>query len=136
LLDGFPRTLVQAEILEKAIARRGATLSAVVLLDVEDSILVNRIAGRRGCPKCGKGYHVTNIPSRKEGICDVCGAGLITRKDDNPETVRNRLAVYKAQTVPLIGYYGSRGMLKTVSGTGPIDEIVERVKQALPCIFL
>jgi adenylate kinase len=132
LLDGFPRTLVQAEILGKAIARRGATLAAVVLLDVADSILVDRIAGRRGCPKCGKGYHVTNIPSRKEGICDECGAELITRKDDNPETVKNRLAVYKAQTVPLIGYYGARGMLKKVDGTGPIDGIVERVKQALP----
>lgn len=132
LLDGFPRTLVQAENLDTVVARRGAKLTAVVLLDVEDAVLVDRIAGRRGCPKCGAGYHVTNIPSRKEGVCDVCGTGLITRKDDNPETVKNRLAVYKAQTVPLIDFYSARGLLQKVDGTGPIDGIVERVRQAVP----
>ncbi len=132
LLDGFPRTLVQAEVLDETIGRCGAELSAVVLLDVEDVILVDRIAGRRGCPKCGKGYHVTNIPPRVKGICDACGTELITRKDDNPETVQNRLAVYKAQTVPLIEFYGARGVLRKVDGTGPLDEIVERVRQAVP----
>ncbi len=132
LLDGFPRTVVQAQILEAATARCGATLAAVVLLDVADAILVDRIAGRRGCPKCGAGYHVTSIPSRREGICDVCGTGLVIRKDDNPETVKHRLEVYKAQTVPLIDFYGARGMLRKVVGTGPIDEIVERVRQAVP----
>ena len=132
LLDGFPRTVGQARILDAAIAECGATLAAVVLLDVEDAILVDRIAGRRGCPKCGAGYHVTSIPSRKEGICDVCGTGLVIRKDDNPETVKNRLAVYKAQTVPLIDFYGARGELRKVTGTGPINDIVERVRQAVP----
>lgn len=131
-LDGFPRTLVQATMLDEVVARCGATLASVVLLDVEDAVLVERIAGRRGCPKCGAGYHVVTIPSRKEGICDVCGTGLVIRKDDNPETVKNRLAVYKAQTVPLIGFYGSRGALRKVDGTGPIDGIVERVRQAVP----
>ena len=132
LLDGFPRTVVQAQMLDAVIARSGATLASVVLLDVEDSILVDRIAGRRGCPKCGAGYHVTNIPPRKAGICDVCGTELIVRKDDNPETVKNRLAVYKAQTVPLIDFYGARGVLRKVAGTGPLDGIVERVRQAVP----
>lgn len=131
LLDGFPRTVVQAEILDQTIARCGATLSSVVLLEVADEILVDRIAGRRGCPKCGAGYHVTNIPPRQEGVCDVCGTGLIVRKDDNPETVKNRLAVYQAQTVPLIDFYGARGVLRRVAGTGPIDGIVERVRQML-----
>ncbi|HNX34556.1 MAG TPA: adenylate kinase [Kiritimatiellia bacterium] len=131
LLDGYPRTVVQAEILDQTIARCGAKLSSVVLLEVADEILVDRIAGRRGCPKCGAGYHVTNIPPRQEGVCDVCGAGLIVRKDDNPVTVKNRLAVYQAQTVPLIAFYGARGVLRRVAGTGPIDGIVERVRQVL-----
>lgn len=131
LLDGFPRTVTQAEILDQTIARCGATLSSVVLLEVSDEILVDRIAGRRGCPKCGAGYHVTNIPPRREGVCDVCGTALTVRKDDNPATVKNRLAVYQAQTVPLIDFYAARGVLRRVAGTGPIDGIVERVRQAL-----
>jgi adenylate kinase len=131
LLDGFPRTVVQAQILDEAVANYGATLGPVILLDVEDSILVDRIAGRRGCPKCGAGYHVTNIPSRVAGICDVCGTELVIRKDDNPETVRNRLAVYKAQTVPLVEFYRARGLLLKVDGTGAIDGMVERVRQAI-----
>ena len=131
LLDGFPRTVVQAEILDTTIAECGATLACAVLLDVADEVLVERIAGRRGCPKCGAGYHVKNLPPKVEGICDACGAELITRKDDNPETVRNRLAVYKSQTMPLIDFYRGRGQLREVAGVGPIDEIVARVKQAL-----
>ncbi len=132
LLDGFPRTVVQGEILDATIARCGATLASVVLLDVEESVLLHRIAGRRGCPKCGAGYHVTQIPPRIAGVCDVCGTGLITRKDDNPETVKNRLAVYQAQTLPLIEFYGARGVLRKVDGTGPLDQIIERVRQAVP----
>lgn len=131
LLDGFPRTVAQAEILDAIVKGCGADLDAVVLLEVEDAILIDRIAGRRACPKCGKGYHVTNIPSRKEGVCDVCGTGLVVRKDDKPETVRHRLAVYQGQTVPLIALYGARGLLRKVSGVGAIDGIVERVRQAM-----
>ena len=132
LLDGFPRTVAQAEMLDETIARCGARLASVVLLEVPDEILVDRIAGRRSCPKCGKGYHVTNIPPRVQGVCDACGAGLVIRKDDNLETVRNRLAVYRAQTVPLIDFYGARGaLLRRVDGTGPIDEIVERTGRAI-----
>ena len=131
LLDGYPRTVAQAEMLDETIARCGARLTSVVLLEVPDEILVDRIAGRRNCPKCGKGYHVTNIPPRVQGVCDVCGTGLIIRKDDNLETVKNRLAVYQVQTVPLIDFYGARGaLLHRVDGTGPIDEIVERAGRA------
>lgn len=131
ILDGFPRTLVQAQMLDETVGRFGATLASVVLLDVDDAILVDRIAGRRICPKCGAGYHVTNIPSRKAGICDACGSELAIRKDDNLETVKNRLAVYRSQTVPLIGFYGTRGVLRKVDGTGAIDGIVERVRRAI-----
>lgn len=131
LLDGFPRTVVQAEILDETASRCGAKISAAVLLEVEDAILLDRIAGRRSCPKCGAGYHITNIPPRREGVCDVCGTELIIRKDDNPETVKNRLAVYRAQTVPLIAFYEARGVLRKVFGTGELDGIVERVRQAI-----
>lgn len=131
LLDGYPRTVAQAEMLDEAVARCGATLSSVVLLDVADAVLIDRIAGRRVCPGCGAGYHVTNIPSRKAGICDVCGAELATRKDDNLETVKNRLAVYQRQTVPLIDFYGTRGLLRKVDGTGAIDGIAERVRRVM-----
>ncbi len=131
LLDGFPRTVAQGKILDETISRCGARLASVVLLEVADEVLVDRIAGRRSCPKCGAGYHVTNIPSRRDGICDVCGTELVIRKDDNPATVKNRLAVYQSQTVPLIEFYAARGVLRRVAGTGPIDDIVERVRQAL-----
>ncbi len=131
LLDGFPRTVVQARLLDETIVRFGAEFGCVILLEVPDEILVERIAGRRICPKCGAGYHVPNIPSRKEGICDECGTGLITRKDDNLETVKHRLAVYQKQTVPLIEFYSARGALRRVVGTGPIDGIVDSVRQAL-----
>jgi adenylate kinase len=131
LLDGFPRTVAQAGMLDQTVARCGARLSSAVLLEVPEGILVDRIAGRRACPACGAGYHVTNIPPRREGLCDACGTALTVRKDDLPETVRNRLAVYQAQTVPLIGFYEARGVLRRVDGMGPIDGIAERVRQAL-----
>lgn len=131
LLDGFPRTVAQAEMLDATAAQCGATIAAAVLLEVEDAILVDRIAGRRTCPKCGAGYHVTNIPPRVAGICDACGTALVVRKDDNPETVTNRLAVYRQQTVPLIDFYGRRGLLRRVAGTGPIDAMVEQVRRSL-----
>jgi len=132
LLDGFPRTVVQTEILDETVAQCGATLDAVILLDVDDAILIDRIAGRRVCPKCGAGYHVTGIPPRQAGMCDLCGTALVIRKDDDAETVKHRLDVYRAQTVPLIGLYGERGVLRKVDGTGAIDGITERVRQAIP----
>lgn len=131
LLDGFPRTVRQAEILDETVAACGAVLSAAVLLEVDDAVLFDRIAGRRGCPACGAGYHVTNIPPKREGVCDVCGSALVIRKDDNPETVRNRLEVYRSQTLPLIDFYQARGVLRRVAGTGPIEGIADRVRRAI-----
>lgn len=112
LLDGFPRNLAQAEIL----ATMGAPVTAAVLIDVPDDIIQDRISGRRTCPKCKAGYHVRNLPPKVEGVCDVCGTELTIRKDDNPETVRDRLVVYHRETEPLIAYYRERGLLKTLDG--------------------
>jgi len=130
LLDGFPRTVAQAKILDAVTEHRDAELAAVVLLDVPDEIIVERIAGRRGCPKCGTGYHVKNIPPRVEGICDKCGAELVIRKDDNAETLNRRLAVYRAQTVPLVEFYSERGLLHRVDGVGLIEDIVRATRRA------
>lgn len=131
LLDGFPRTVAQARILDEMAASGGAKLEAVVLLEVEDAVLIERIGGRRHCPTCDRGYHVTKIPPKRAGFCDVCGTALAVRKDDNPETVKNRLDVYREQTMPLIDFYSVRGLLRRVDGLGPIDGIVERVRQAI-----
>jgi adenylate kinase len=132
LLDGFPRTVVQAEMLDKIIVANRAILSAVILMEVPDSILIDRIAGRRGCPKCGAGYHVLSIPSKIAGICDICGTALVIRKDDNPETVKNRLAVYQSQTMPLIAFYDGRGLLKRITAHGiPINDIFENIRHVL-----
>ena len=116
LLDGFPRNVEQADIL----AATGAKIRSAVLLDVPDSIIQDRIAGRRTCPKCKAGYHARDLPPKVEGICDKCGAELVIRKDDNPETVRDRLVVYHRQTEPLIAYYREKGLLRTIDGNqGP-----------------
>lgn len=131
-LDGFPRTLVQAEMLEKTLAGSRATLTHVVLLDVPEPILIDRIAGRRVCPACGAGYHVVSIPSKVAGLCDVCGTTLVVRKDDNPETVKHRLEVYQAQTMPLISYYEGRGLLKRITAhDSPINDIAEKLRHVI-----
>ena len=116
LLDGFPRNVAQAEILEKT----GAPVKSAVLVDVPDEIIADRIAGRRTCPKCKAGYHVTNLPPKVEGVCDRCGAALVIRKDDNPDTVKDRLVVYHRETEPLIAFYEQKGILRKIDGTqGP-----------------
>ena len=119
LLDGFPRNLAQAKILDEM----GAPVTGAVLIDVPDEIIQDRIAGRRTCPKCKAGYHVRNLPPKVEGVCDVCGEKLTIRKDDNPDTVKDRLVVYHQQTEPLIEFYKGKGQLKTVVGTDPIDQV-------------
>lgn len=119
LLDGFPRNLAQAEIL----AEMGAPIKSAVLIDVPDEIIQDRIAGRRTCPKCKAGYHIKNLPPKVEGICDVCGAELTIRKDDNPETVKDRLVVYHQQTEPLIAYYKEKALLKVVNGMTGVDNV-------------
>lgn len=131
LLDGFPRNLAQADILDKTARESGAKISAAVLIDVPDEIIFDRIAGRRTCPKCKAGYHVKNLPPKKEGICDVCGTALVQRKDDNPETVKDRLAVYHSQTEPLVKHYSAAGLLRTVDGNGAADAIAEAFRKAM-----
>ena len=121
LLDGFPRNLAQAKILDEM----GAPVKSAVLIDVPDEIIQDRIAGRRTCPKCKAGYHVKNLPPKVEGICDVCGEKLTIRKDDNPDTVKDRLVVYHGETEPLIKFYEDKGVLKTVVGTDPIDTVAK-----------
>ena len=116
LLDGFPRNLAQAKILEET----GAPVRSVVLVDVPDSIIQDRIAGRRTCPKCKAGYHVKALPPKVEGVCDKCGEKLVVRKDDNPETVKDRLVVYHRDTEPLIAFYEGKGLLRRIDGNqGP-----------------
>ena len=112
LLDGFPRNVAQAEILEQT----GAPIRSVVLVDVPDAVIADRIAGRRTCPKCKAGYHVKALPTKVEGICDTCGSALVIRKDDNPETVKGRLVVYHRETEPLIAFYEKKGLLRRIDG--------------------
>lgn len=127
LLDGFPRTLFQAEKLDAFMASQAGEIDAVINIDVPDEELVKRITGRRVCPSCGASYHIVNIPPKKEGICDVCGADLQQRADDTEATVRNRIAVYKEQTLPLVTYYRQAGKLKTVDGALGLDEVFRAI---------
>ena len=127
LLDGFPRNVAQAEILEKT----GAPVRSVVLVDVPDEIIADRIAGRRTCPKCKAGYHVKALPPKVEGICDVCGEALVIRKDDNPDTVKDRLVVYHEQTEPLIAFYEAKGLLRKIDGDQGPDKNAEAFKAAM-----
>jgi adenylate kinase len=129
LLDGFPRTIEQAERLDALLAEAGRRLTDVVQLDVPEDELVERLAGRRLCRSCGKGYHVVFDPPRREGVCDVCGGELYQRADDNEATVRNRLSVYREQTEPLVEYYRDKGILRTAFGGGKMpDEVFEQVR--------
>ena len=127
LLDGFPRNLAQAKTLEEM----GAPVSRAILVDVPDSIIQDRIAGRRTCPKCKAGYHVKNLSPKVEGICDKCGATLTIRKDDNPETVADRLVVYHRETEPLIAFYREKGLLRTIDGNQGVEKNVEAFKAAM-----
>jgi adenylate kinase len=132
ILDGFPRTIPQAEALERMLAERGLKLDAVVEIRVDNKALVERISGRFSCAKCGAGYHDSFKPTQEPGICDVCGStGLVRRKDDNAETVKARLAAYEAQTAPLLPFYQRRGLVRVVDGMAPIDEVTASIWRAL-----
>ena len=131
ILDGFPRTVAQAEALDAMLVRIGHTLDAVVNLTVPDSELIRRLTGRRVCPSCGAVYHVDTMKPKVEGVCDQCGAALIQRKDDQLEAITNRLVVYGVQTQPLIEYYQSRGKLVTVDGTIGVPEVAAAIRQAI-----
>lgn len=131
VLDGFPRTIPQAEALTKALADMGQKVDYAIDVDVPDENIVRRMSGRRACVGCGATYHVVYAPTKKEGICDTCGGELILRDDDKPETVQKRLNVYHEQTQPLIDYYTEGGILKTVDGTVDIDDVFQSIVDIL-----
>ena len=126
ILDGFPRTIAQADALAKV-----TPLDIVVNLFLEPEELVKRNTGRRVCPKCDAVYHIVNNPPRKQGVCDRCGSVLVTRPDDRDEIVRARMATYEAQTAPLVSYYRKKSLLKEVYASGLIDEIFSRIREAI-----
>jgi adenylate kinase len=132
ILDGFPRTVPQAEALDAMLVDKGIRLDAVIELKVDEDALVHRIAGRFACAKCGAGYHDVNQPTRVAGVCDKCGSTeFVRREDDKPEAVRNRLVVYRSQTAPILPYYRERGLLKSVDGMAPIDRVTEEIEALL-----
>lgn len=131
VLDGFPRTIPQAEVLDKALTELGDAIDFAIDVDVPDENIVKRMSGRRACLKCGATYHVEHIPPKKEGICDHCGQPLVLRDDDRPETVLNRLSVYHSQTQPLIEYYSAKGVLRTVDGTAPMEDVFAAITAIL-----
>jgi adenylate kinase len=136
LLDGFPRTIGQAEMLEGALAERGRSLTAVLLIEAPDEEVIRRLSGRRTCVKAGHVYHVEFDPPKNEGVCDQDGSRLIQREDDKPETIRNRLAVYHKQTEPLIEWYEDRGLLRRFDGARTPDEVHSRIRATLATLAL
>lgn len=131
ILDGFPRTILQAESLDAILKKMGLNLNCVLSVQVPEEIIIERLAGRRTCKNCGALSHVVFNPQKRAGVCDRCGGELYQRDDDREETVANRLKVYDSQTAPLISYYRERGLLSEIDGVGEIDEIRSRVTQAL-----
>ena len=131
VLDGFPRTIPQADVLDKELTKLGDKVDFAINVDVPDENIVRRMSGRRACLKCGATYHIEHIPPKKEGICDTCGSELVQRDDDKPETVQNRLSVYHEQTQPLIDYYNQKNILKTVDGTKDMQEVFSDIVNIL-----
>ncbi len=131
VLDGFPRTIPQAKVLDDALSKLGETIDYAIDVDVPDENIINRMSGRRACLACGATYHIAHIPPKQEGICDRCGKELVLRDDDKPETVKNRLEIYHEQTQPLIDFYTEKGVLKTVDGTVPMNEVFEAIVKIL-----
>lgn len=131
VLDGFPRAIPQAEVLDSELTKLGDHIDYAINVDVPDENIVKRMSGRRACLTCGATYHIEHVPPKKEGICDVCGSELVLRDDDKPETVKNRLNVYHEQTQPLIDFYTEKGVLKTVDGTVPMEEVFATITAIL-----
>ena len=127
VLDGFPRTIPQAEALDAALGKINEKMDYAIDVDVPDENIVNRMSGRRACLNCGATYHLISIPPKVAGICDRCGSKIVLREDDKPETVQKRLKVYHEQTQPLIDYYKNQGILKSVDGTQPMDEVFKAI---------
>lgn len=131
ILDGFPRTLRQAEALSQVLRLLQAPLDWVISVEVAEDDLVRRLAGRRVCRACGSMFHVDTKPPKQNGVCDNCGGSLFQRDDDKEDTIRHRLRVYREQTEPLIAYYSKIGLLRRIDGRGTIEEIAERIRQVL-----
>lgn len=131
MLDGFPRTVKQAEALDAFLRERNIDIDAALLIDAPKELIVERMTGRRVCSHCGETYHVVNIPPKVEDVCDECGSALVQRKDDNLETVLERLDVYDRQTAPLVEYYKGRGKLKSVDGSKELHEVFEDIRDLL-----
>ncbi|MBQ0078524.1 MAG: adenylate kinase [Eubacterium sp.] len=131
LLDGFPRTVFQAEKLDEFLESQGKKIEHVVDIKVPRADLMVRLTGRRVCKACGASYHIVNIPPQREGICDNCGAELIQRADDNEETAANRIGVYEKETKPLVDYYDNAGSLHRIDGAGSADAVFEAISKAL-----
>nr|MBQ8253850.1 adenylate kinase [Lachnospiraceae bacterium] len=127
VLDGFPRTIPQAKVLDDELTKLGETIDYAIDVNVPDENIINRMSGRRACLACGATYHITHVPPKQEGICDRCGKELVLRDDDKPETVKNRLEIYHEQTQPLIDFYTEKGVLKTVDGTVPMNEVFDAI---------
>lgn len=131
VLDGFPRTIPQAEVLDKALTELGDKIDYAIDVEVPDENIIKRMSGRRACLNCGATYHVEHIPPRQNGICDTCSSELVLRDDDKPETVKNRLDVYHKQTRPLIDFYNKKGVLKTVDGTADMQNVFAAITSIL-----
>ena len=131
VLDGFPRTIPQAESLTTALEKLNEKVDFALNIEVLDEVIIERMSGRRSCPDCGAIYHIITIPSKKEGICDVCGEKLIQRDDDKAETVKKRLEVYHEQTAPLIDFYKNKNVLLEVDGTLGLDEVFDTIIETL-----
>lgn len=131
ILDGFPRNIPQAEVLEKELEKLGDRIDVAIDMEVPDESIIRRMSGRRACVSCGATYHIVNVPPKKEGVCDVCGEALVLRDDDKEETVQKRLDVYHEQTQPLIDFYTKKGILKTVDGTQDMMDVFQTITKIL-----
>ena len=131
VLDGFPRTIPQANVLKDALSKQNDKIDFAINVDVPDENIVRRMSGRRACVTCGATYHIEHVPPKTEGVCDKCGSNLILRDDDKPETVLNRLKVYHEQTQPLIDFYNADGILKSVDGTIDVKDVFESIVKIL-----
>lgn len=131
ILDGFPRTVRQAEILEEILAKHCWQLCGVIYLDASEEVVLQRLGGRRTCPQCGATYHVVTMPPKEEGRCDRCGTELVVRPDDAPDAIRKRLEVYRQQTEPLVVFYSQRGLLERIDAGGDAEEVYQAVKSAI-----
>lgn len=131
VLDGFPRTIPQAEVLEDALNKLGDKIDYAIDVEVPDENIIRRMGGRRACTSCGATYHIEHVPPKKEGICDTCGQELVLRDDDKPETVKNRLRVYQEQTAPLLEFYSAKGVLRSVDGTQDMQDVFKAITEIL-----